>query len=92
MTIKLRPQPVGYCTWYHAGSSNEKQLAEQTKFATEKLAPFGFSVMQIDDGWQEGAGGGLPEMLREEPGVGGVVLDQEGADRLVGHLTRSAAA
>jgi len=57
-SIKLRPQPVGYCTWYHAGASNGKQLAEQTKFAAEKLAPFGFSVVQIDDGWQEGTGGG----------------------------------
>ncbi|HEY3319647.1 MAG TPA: NPCBM/NEW2 domain-containing protein [Planctomycetota bacterium] len=56
--IKLHPQPAGYCTWYHAGASSEKQLAEQSKFAAEKLAPFGFSVMQIDDGWQEGTGGG----------------------------------
>jgi hypothetical protein len=52
--IKLPPQPVGYCTWYHAGASNEKKLAEQTAFAAKHLKPFGFSFVQIDDGWQEG--------------------------------------
>jgi hypothetical protein len=58
--IKLRPQPAGYCTWYsspHGGASDEKSLAEQTAFAAQHLAPFGFTVMQIDDGWQEGTGG-----------------------------------
>jgi len=55
--VRLRPQPVGYCTWYHAGASDAKQLAEQTAFAAKNLAPFGFSVIQIDDGWQEGTGG-----------------------------------
>ncbi|MCY3021831.1 MAG: NPCBM/NEW2 domain-containing protein [Planctomycetota bacterium] len=60
-SIKLRPQPAGYCTWYsspHGGASDEKHLAEQSDFAAKNLAPFGFSVMQIDDGWQEGTGGG----------------------------------
>lgn len=52
--IKLPPQPCGYCTWYHAGASNEKSLPADSAFAAEKLAPYGFSVMQIDDGWQEG--------------------------------------
>ena len=55
--IKLPPQPAGYCTWYsqpHGGASDEKHLAEQTAFAATNLAPFGFSVMQIDDGWQAG--------------------------------------
>ncbi|MCX5685342.1 MAG: alpha-galactosidase, partial [Planctomycetota bacterium] len=52
--IKLPPQPVGYCTWYHAGSSSEKKLPEQSAFAAANLAPFGFSVVQIDDGWQDG--------------------------------------
>jgi hypothetical protein len=58
--IRLRPQPAGYCTWYsspHGGASDEKSLAEQTAFAAKHLAPFGFTVMQIDDGWQEGTGG-----------------------------------
>jgi hypothetical protein len=52
--IKLRPQPVGYCTWYHARASDAKRLAGQATFAAEKLAPYGFSVVQIDDGWQDG--------------------------------------
>jgi hypothetical protein len=53
--IKLRPQPTGYCTWYHARASDAKRLAAQTRFAADKLAPFGFQVVQIDDGWQAGA-------------------------------------
>ena len=57
-SIKLKPQPVGYCTWYHAQASNEKELAASTRFAASKLAPFGFNLMQIDDGWQLGTGGG----------------------------------
>jgi NPCBM/NEW2 domain/Melibiase len=56
--IKLPPQPVGYCTWYHARASNARQLAQQTAFAARELAPFGFSVVQIDDGWQAGVSGG----------------------------------
>jgi len=55
--IKLHPQPVGYCTWYsnpHGGSSDEQHLAELGRFAARELAPFGFSVVQIDDGWQAG--------------------------------------
>jgi len=53
-SIKLRPQPAGYCTWYHAGPSNETKLAQTTRIAKEKLAPYGFTVVQIDDGWQAG--------------------------------------
>ena len=52
--IKLPPQPVGYCTWYHARASSEKALPVQAAFAAKELAPFGFSVVQIDDGWQDG--------------------------------------
>ena len=43
--IRLRPQPVGYCTWYsspHGGASDEKHLAEQSAFAAKSLAPYGF--------------------------------------------------
>jgi hypothetical protein len=54
-TIKLRPEPAGYCTWYHARASDAKRLAEQTAFAADKLAPYGFQLIQIDDGWQSGA-------------------------------------
>ena len=55
--IHLPPQPAGYCTWYsqpYGGASDEKHLAEQAAFAATNLAPFGFSVVQIDDHWQEG--------------------------------------
>jgi hypothetical protein len=52
--IRLPPQPTVYCTWYHAGASDEQDLIENARFAAEHLAPFGFSVIQIDDGWQAG--------------------------------------
>ena len=52
--IQLPPQPQVYCTWYHAGASDEKQFLKNADFAKKHLAPYGFSVMQIDDGWQEG--------------------------------------
>ncbi len=50
--IRLKPLPSVYCTWYHAGASNEKLLLENTAFAAEHLKPFGLNVMQIDDRWQ----------------------------------------
>jgi hypothetical protein len=53
--IKLRTEPAGYCTWYHARASDAKRIAQQTAFAAERLAPFGLQVIQIDDGWQAGA-------------------------------------
>ena len=54
--IKLPAQvPSGYCTWYHAGASNEKRLAELAAFAGKHLRPFGFDFVQIDDGWQIGS-------------------------------------
>jgi hypothetical protein len=52
--IKLRPEPAGYCTWYHARSSDAMRIAEQTAYAAKYLAPFGFQLVQIDDGWQAG--------------------------------------
>ena len=55
--IRLPQQPVGYCTWYsqpYGGASDEMHLAEQSAFAAKHLSPFGFSVIQIDDKWQEG--------------------------------------
>ncbi len=55
--IRLRPLPTGYCTWYsspHGGASDEVHLAELSKAAAEKLNPFGFDFVQIDDKWQEG--------------------------------------
>ncbi len=53
--IALPPQPTVYCTWYHAGASNERDILKNAAFAEKHLAPYGFSVMQIDDKWQDGA-------------------------------------
>jgi len=53
--IKLPPILIGYCTWYHAGASNEKDLVRDSRIAAEKLKPYGFDFMQIDDGWQDGS-------------------------------------
>jgi hypothetical protein len=55
--IRLKPQPTGYCTWYsrpNGGASDEKHLAELAEFSAQELAPYGFSVVQIDDKWQAG--------------------------------------
>ncbi len=55
--IKLHPKPAGYCTWYHkpyGRASDEQHIAETANFASTNLAPFGFQLVQIDDGWQEG--------------------------------------
>lgn len=52
--IQLPPLPTVYCTWYHSRASDEKELLASAAFAKEHLAPYGFSVIQIDDGWQEG--------------------------------------
>lgn len=64
--IKLHPQVNGYCTWYSevggltdakngAGALNEKDIVKLADFARKELAPFGFSFIQIDDEWQDGA-------------------------------------
>ena len=55
--IKLRPQVAGYCTWYddkHSGAGDEKSFVELATFVAKELKPYGFSVVQIDDGWQDG--------------------------------------
>lgn len=52
--IELKPQPTVYCTWYHAGASDEHELRRTAAFAKEHLVPYGFSVIQIDDKWQAG--------------------------------------
>jgi Melibiase len=52
--VRLPLQPAGYCTWYHARASTEKKLDDQAAVAAKELMPYGFSFMQIDDGWQEG--------------------------------------
>ncbi len=63
--IQLHPQAAGYCTWYSevggltdkkggGGCSNEKNITMLAKYAAEELKPYGFSFVQIDDGWQDG--------------------------------------
>ena len=56
-SVKLPPQPAGYCTWYadkHAGACDEKYIVELATFAAKELKPFGFDFVQIDDSWQAG--------------------------------------
>lgn len=52
------PPPAGYCTWYaespYRGAASETYIRTLTDAAAEKLAPFGFNFVQIDDGWQDG--------------------------------------
>jgi hypothetical protein len=50
--IKLVDKPGVYCTWYHAGASDEVLVAENAAFAAKHLKPYGLSVIQIDDRWQ----------------------------------------
>ena len=51
--IKLPPIPSGYCTWYHAGAGNEKDVTALAKFCkAERLKDRGLDFIQIDDGWQ----------------------------------------
>ncbi len=55
--IKIKPPVAGYCTWYadkFGGACNEKEIVNLTKAAKEKLGPYGFGFVQIDDGWQDG--------------------------------------
>lgn len=50
--IALKPVPSGYCTWYHAGALDEKRMATLAQWCGKNLKPYGFDVLQIDDGWQ----------------------------------------
>lgn len=55
--IKLPEQISGYCTWYsdqHNGAGDQKSILELANYAAHALKPFGFSFVQIDDGWQDG--------------------------------------
>lgn len=64
--IQLHPQVNGFCTWYSevggmldatggAGACNETDIVKLADFAATELKPFGFSFVQIDDEWQDGA-------------------------------------
>lgn len=55
--IKLRPRTGVYCTWYaeeHGGAGDEFSTIELADFVARELKPFGLTVIQIDDRWQDG--------------------------------------
>ena len=56
--IQIKEPPAGYCTWYadagKGGACNETDILILADAAAEKLAPFGFNFVQIDDKWQDG--------------------------------------
>jgi hypothetical protein len=66
--IRLKPNRTGYCTWcsdrYGAadksvfpggcGAGTEASMREYAALAAEKLSPWGFEFIQIDDNWQGG--------------------------------------
>ena len=53
--IHMKPQPSVYCSWYHLWRGvTDKAFLSNVDAAKKLLAPYGLSVMQIDDGWQEG--------------------------------------
>lgn len=55
--IQLGPILTGYCTWYsnpHGGASDETHIVELANAVAEKLKPYGFDFVQIDDKWQLG--------------------------------------
>ncbi len=55
--IRLRPPPAVYCSWYadkHGLAGDENSTVELAQFVARELKPFGLSVIQIDDQWQDG--------------------------------------
>lgn len=51
--------PSGWCTWYYYyGRVTEAETKSNAKWIAENLKPFGAQYVQIDDGWQGGAGRG----------------------------------
>ena len=62
--IQLETPPAGYCTWYadggFGGACNENDILILADAAAEKLAPFGFNFVQIDDRWQDGVSSNGP--------------------------------
>jgi len=55
--IHLNPQPDGYCTYPsspNGGASSPAAVAQLSDFVKTNLEAFGFSMIQIDAGWQAG--------------------------------------
>lgn len=51
---KKYPRPAaGWCSWYYYYLDiDEKEVLNNVEWLKNNLAPFGLSVVQIDDGWQ----------------------------------------
>jgi alpha-galactosidase len=61
-TYRIWPQPVmGWCSWfaYHADIT-EEDVKQTADVMAEVLMPYGYQVLQIDDGYQRGEG--MPEL------------------------------
>ena len=61
--VRLKPQPVIYCTFadnVHSQAGDERSIVALAEFAARHLKPWGFSCVQIDDGWQLGTKGNGP--------------------------------
>jgi hypothetical protein len=61
--IQMKEPISGYCTWYDdkfGGAGNETEIVNFTQAAAEKLAPYGFRFVQIDDHWQDGVSNNGP--------------------------------
>ena len=55
--VRLNPVPNGWCTWTYAyGAINEDEIIRNAEFAAKHLKPYGFDVMQIDDGYYRAQG------------------------------------
>ena len=64
--IHLPRQLNGYCTWYsrpNGGACDEVNILKLAETAKEKLAPYGFDFIQIDDKWQQGVYQDGPRMV-----------------------------
>ena len=64
--IRLPPQISGYCTWYsrpNGGACDAENIIKVAETAKEKLVPYGFNFIQIDDKWQVGVYSNGPRMV-----------------------------
>ncbi len=52
-----RDSVTGWCSWWaYYGDIDEKTVFEAARIFSEKLKPFGYRFIQIDDGYQSGEG------------------------------------
>ncbi len=64
-TYKIWPGSVaGWCSWFaYRDRVTEKDIIETAEVLSEVLLPFGYEILQIDDGYQSGEG--LPDLWLE---------------------------